>query len=249
MTTQTELFAATDNLHKGDGASPFDRIRRTDDDGAEYWSARELAPVLGYHSWAPFKRVIDATRLVCLDAGTCPLQDFRPTTSPVRIGTGVTRHVINYRITRSGVYLLVIRCNPDHVEVQAFKSYFAEVAYRSHSPEGQGNYDPLRLLSDIYNAHLAACRQIEELHEVYFFLCETTKRIKIGVSHDVESRLKTIRTSAPGKIRCLGSFVVDDPLVEKEVHAMFASSRVSGEWFMQTPELLAFIREKTTKVR
>ena len=30
------------------GASPFDIIRHEDEDGGEYWSARELARVLGY---------------------------------------------------------------------------------------------------------------------------------------------------------------------------------------------------------
>jgi hypothetical protein len=31
-----------------DPTSPFERIRRTADDGSSYWSARELAGLLGY---------------------------------------------------------------------------------------------------------------------------------------------------------------------------------------------------------
>jgi len=40
-------FAALDRHPTGE-RSPFGAIRRTRDDGAEYWSARELMPLLGY---------------------------------------------------------------------------------------------------------------------------------------------------------------------------------------------------------
>ena len=34
--------------------SPFDAIRRTREDGAEYWSARDLMAPLGYDKWERF---------------------------------------------------------------------------------------------------------------------------------------------------------------------------------------------------
>src|SRR5699024_3176596 len=42
--------------------SPFDSIKRTGKDGTEYWSARDLMPLLGYASWRRFEDAIDRAR-------------------------------------------------------------------------------------------------------------------------------------------------------------------------------------------
>jgi DNA-damage-inducible protein D len=36
----------------------FEDIKRTNENGQEYWSARELMPLLGYHKWANFENII-----------------------------------------------------------------------------------------------------------------------------------------------------------------------------------------------
>jgi DNA-damage-inducible protein D len=38
--------------------SSFEAIRHSDEDGQEFWSARELMVVLDYHTWLKFKPVI-----------------------------------------------------------------------------------------------------------------------------------------------------------------------------------------------
>ncbi|MDU3271900.1 MAG: hypothetical protein E7D41_00555, partial [Cutibacterium sp.] len=38
-----------------DSQSPFDRIRRVDPDGSEWWSARDLMPLMGYTKWQAFE--------------------------------------------------------------------------------------------------------------------------------------------------------------------------------------------------
>ena len=44
--------------HSPDTASPFDDIKRTREDGAEFWSARDLMPLLGYDKWARFSELL-----------------------------------------------------------------------------------------------------------------------------------------------------------------------------------------------
>ena len=39
--------------------SPFDKIRRVDAFGREYWLARELMPFLGYSKWGNFYRIVE----------------------------------------------------------------------------------------------------------------------------------------------------------------------------------------------
>ena len=47
----------------------FEEIKQLTDCGMEYWSARELAPALGYTKWQNFSTVIDKAMLVCDTAG------------------------------------------------------------------------------------------------------------------------------------------------------------------------------------
>ena len=37
----------------------FEQIKKTDEDGREYWSAREVATALGYSTWQKFNRVLN----------------------------------------------------------------------------------------------------------------------------------------------------------------------------------------------
>ena len=45
--------------------SPFEQIRRVSEDGAEFWSARDLSKVLGYTDYRNFVKVIRKAELAC----------------------------------------------------------------------------------------------------------------------------------------------------------------------------------------
>ena len=51
------------------GVSPFERIRRTNADGAEYWPSREFAQVLGYTDYRNFEQVIKKAKTACFNSG------------------------------------------------------------------------------------------------------------------------------------------------------------------------------------
>ncbi len=51
------------------GISPFERIRRTNAAGAEYWSSRDFAQVLGYSDYRNFGQVILKARAACFNSG------------------------------------------------------------------------------------------------------------------------------------------------------------------------------------
>jgi hypothetical protein len=50
------------------GESPFDSIKHTDETG-EWWSARELMPLLGYEKWERFEDAVDRARAAAANAG------------------------------------------------------------------------------------------------------------------------------------------------------------------------------------
>lgn len=74
---------------------------------------------------------------------------------------------------------------------------------------------------------------------VYFVQGETTKRIKIGYSSQIEKRIKGLQTSEPIKlIHVIPNASTD---AESSLHNKFSHMRTHGEWFTSHPKLLAFI--------
>lgn len=74
---------------------------------------------------------------------------------------------------------------------------------------------------------------------VYFVRNPKTREIKIGQSEDVRRRLKELSTKEKCSLELLG--VVEAPLIEKELHSMFSETRLHGEWFSPSVELLDYI--------
>ena len=62
MDTEERLPAPT-------GVSPFERIRRTNAAGAEYWSSRDFAQVLGYSDYRNFEPVVKRAKTACHNSG------------------------------------------------------------------------------------------------------------------------------------------------------------------------------------
>lgn len=52
-----------------DAKAWFDSIRQISPYGAEYWSARDLYPLLGYDTWRRFETAIDRAKIACANMG------------------------------------------------------------------------------------------------------------------------------------------------------------------------------------
>lgn len=49
--------------------SPFDAIRKVDEQGNEYWSARDMAKLLGYTQYNKFTSAIKKAEKACEESG------------------------------------------------------------------------------------------------------------------------------------------------------------------------------------
>jgi DNA-damage-inducible protein D len=58
-----------ERLPAPNNVSPFERIRRTNAGGAEYWPSREFAQVLGYTDYRNFEQVIEKAKTACCNSG------------------------------------------------------------------------------------------------------------------------------------------------------------------------------------
>lgn len=111
--------------------SPFDGIKRTDERG-DYWSAREMQPLLGYDQWRRFEDSIERARATITNSGMTAADHVADAGNMVEIGSGATRVVSDYRLTRYGAYIVAMNGDPRKPEVAAAQTYFA---VRTHEAE------------------------------------------------------------------------------------------------------------------
>jgi DNA-damage-inducible protein D len=106
-------------------SSPFETIRHTTDEGTEYWSARELAQVLGYSGWQRFRDVIERAQVACENSGYAVSDHFNATVKLITAGKGAQREVEDVHLSRYACYLIVQNADPEKPIVALGQTYFA----------------------------------------------------------------------------------------------------------------------------
>lgn len=141
------------------GDSPFDAIRREDERG-EYWSARDLMPLLGYSKWERFEDSIDRAWNSATNAG----HDADAAISRLRgmVPQGGAPRV-DYRLSRFGAYLVAMNGDPRKTEIAEAQTYFAvktrEAEVQRQPPRALAEFDPTNLRHVAQLAQLAAEQQ------------------------------------------------------------------------------------------
>ena len=110
-----------------DTQSPFDSIKRIGEDGAEYWSARDLMPLMGYRSinaWQNFTRTVmfRAEKSSKNTGMTCNFTHVSEVAKREDRG-GVERKDVH--LDRMAAYLVAMNGDPNKPEVAAAQAYFA----------------------------------------------------------------------------------------------------------------------------
>lgn len=90
----------------------FEKIRQFDEDGNEFWSARDLAPLLEYQDWRNFMQVVDKARTACAQSGKPTEDHFGDATKMVPIGSGAQRPLSDVHLSRYACYLIVQNADP-----------------------------------------------------------------------------------------------------------------------------------------
>jgi DNA-damage-inducible protein D len=107
------------------GDSPFDAIRRTDEHG-EYWSARDLMPLLGYTKWERFEDAIDRARISMQSVGDDPdVHASRYREAVATSGRAPDTARVNYKLSRHGCYVVAMNGDVRKAEIAAAQAYFA----------------------------------------------------------------------------------------------------------------------------
>jgi very-short-patch-repair endonuclease len=93
---------ADSSLAGNSAESPLEILKHVDPDGNEFWSARELRPILGYTTWRGFSSVLhDVYSSLSLEN---PYQtEMRASSIRVQIGLGVLREIKDWRLSASAL--------------------------------------------------------------------------------------------------------------------------------------------------
>jgi len=94
-------------------------------DGIEYWLARELQELLGYADWRNFLNAISKAKDSCETTGETVSDHFVDVTKMVKIGSGAERKQENIMLTRYACYLIAQNGDPKKEQIAFAQSYFA----------------------------------------------------------------------------------------------------------------------------
>jgi DNA-damage-inducible protein D len=137
----------------GGSASPFERIKRTNDAGMEFWSSREFAGVLGYGDYRNFEGVIEKARLACFNSGHRLEDHFVDVTEMIEIGKGGQRPVRTILLSRYACYLTIQNADPTKEIVAQGQTYFAIQTRRQELADGRIEEDRRVLLREEVRSH------------------------------------------------------------------------------------------------
>ncbi|MCR5515313.1 MAG: hypothetical protein K6F41_02550 [Lachnospira sp.] len=81
-------------------------IKHVRNDGTDYWSAKELAPILEYSKWEIFYKAIKRVMISCENSGRSIFDQFPEVRNLVEGGVA-PRSKIDYELSRYACYLIV----------------------------------------------------------------------------------------------------------------------------------------------
>ena len=103
----------------------FEDLKQVNEHGAEYWSARDMQPLLGYSQWRRFEQAVERARTSCEQSGNPPNYHFAGAGKMINVGKGAQREVEDWHLSRFACYLIAQNGDPRKPEIANAQKYFA----------------------------------------------------------------------------------------------------------------------------
>ena len=104
---------------------PFENIKHIDEEGNEFWYARELQKVLEYTQWRNFEKVIEKAKEACQNSGISTLDCFADVSKPIISGKGKQEFINDCKLSRYACYLIAQNGDPRKEVIAQAQTYFA----------------------------------------------------------------------------------------------------------------------------
>lgn len=112
-----EIIIKTENI--------FESIKHVDNNGTEYWLARELMAVLEYAKWGNFKKVIDKAKSACVGASISVIEHFADVGRVLKVGNNADMNIEDIQLSRYACYLIAQNGDPRKKAIALAQTYFA----------------------------------------------------------------------------------------------------------------------------
>ena len=103
----------------------FEEIKHIDENGVEFWYARELMPVLQYSNWQNFEKIIDKAKISCENSGISVLEHFIDVSKLSKRANNAEVEIRDYELTRYACYLIAQNGDSRKKVIALAQTYFA----------------------------------------------------------------------------------------------------------------------------
>lgn len=103
----------------------FESIKHIDENGVEFWYARELMTMLEYSKWGNFKNVINKAKEACKGSNIAEEEHFADVGRVLKVGNNAEMEVDDFKLTRYACYLIAQNGDPQKQEIAFAQTYFA----------------------------------------------------------------------------------------------------------------------------
>ena len=103
----------------------FEDIKHIDENGYEYWEARELMFILQYSNWQNFEKIINKAIIACKNSNFNLADHFIDVSKMVQIGSRSFRELKDYKLSRYACYLIAQNGDSRKSVIALAQTYFA----------------------------------------------------------------------------------------------------------------------------
>ena len=103
----------------------FEKIKHTNENGVEFWYARELMIMLEYSKWGNFVKVIDNAKESCKNSNINEYEHFADAGKTSKMPNGGEKIIDDYKLTRYACYLIAQNGDSRKKAIALAQTYFA----------------------------------------------------------------------------------------------------------------------------
>lgn len=103
----------------------FEDIKHIDENGVEFWYARELMEMLEYSKWGNFIKVIDKAKKSCENSNNTIFEHFADIGKTIKMPKNAEKTVDDMKLTRYACYLIAQNGDSRKKQVALAQTYFA----------------------------------------------------------------------------------------------------------------------------